>query len=113
MEILCEERNAMKKALKSYGIKVHAEVETPEFHYREWKYEYSNRGTMNFGGYLEVGYIVEPDTKKVIVERVVDTDKTNPRALNAIVCELDKAIIRTAILSNAYECLTRDGTVSY
>lgn len=92
------ERNSMKKNLKSRGIEVRSENDGAEFDHRNWRYDFSNTGRMFFGNCMSIAYEVDDATKAVTFRRNASVARNKSRALNAVVFELDRATIRSAIV---------------
>ena len=102
-----QERNALKKVLKSKGIDVYSDKMEGEFDHRNWNYEFYEYNTMHFDQYIDVEYRINDD-KSIDFNELTVHSNAPKEAINTIVFELEKAIIKQDISSDSDELLTEE-----
>ena len=105
-----QERNELKKLLKSKAIDVRSEEQTGEFDHRAGKYVYDNRGTMLLGSCFKIKYEVNEDngdTTLGVASSKLRGDEIT-REFNTIIFELDRIIVKSLIAKDNVEALTDD-----
>jgi len=95
------ERNALKKALGLWGINMRSAGMEREFDAGNWSYEYSNESFFIFGGGFTLDYEVDPDDGTTTLGKIGEFSqkKEDSRRINAILLHLDRAAIRSRIIS--------------
>jgi hypothetical protein len=101
------ERNEMKKSLKDKGIEVYSDQNEVSYDYYQMKYVFSNRNRMHFGNYIDAEYTINDD-KSIKFETFRVKDYRKKRAVNTIVLTLLKAVVKSIIISDSAEKLSRD-----
>ena len=101
------ERNEMKKSLKDKGIEVYSDQNEVTYDYYQMKYVFSNRNRMHFGNYIDAEYTINDD-KSIKFETFRVKDYRKKRAVNTIVLTLLKAVVKSIIISDSAEKLSRD-----
>ena len=104
-----QERNALKKALKTKAIDVRSEMREGEYDYRTGKYVYDSHGTMLIGSQVRLDYEVDEqtgDTTLGVMKSI--TKMISKRELNTIIFELDRSTIKSIILKDDVSALSVD-----
>lgn len=101
-----QERNELKKRLKSKGIEVRSEVLEKEFDPGSLGYVFSDNGTMLIGTHIRLDYKIKEDSIKLGKFSVIAPKTFSKREKNTIIFELDYAAIRSFIESEQVDKLT-------
>ena len=110
-----QERNELKKRLKTKGIEVKSEAADKEFNPHDWGYDFSPEGTMCIGKHLRLEYeIVDQNTGLTELKQFVSgLNKIGKRERNTIIFEFDRAAVRSHIESNQPQNLTDSALSSF
>ena len=110
-----QERNELKKRLKTKGIEVKSEAADKEFNPHDWGYDFSPEGTMCIGKHLRLEYeIMDSDTGLTeLKEFVSGLEKIGERERNTVLFEFDRAAVRSHIENNHPQNLTDSALSSF
>jgi len=110
-----QERNELKKRLKTKGIEVKSESLDKEFDPSSWGYEFSTEGTMCVGKKLRLEYeIVDQDTGLTELKNFVSgLNEIGKRERNTVLFEFDRAAVRSHIENNQPQNLTESALSSF
>lgn len=97
LHMTVQERNALKKTLKTKGIDVYSDSMEGEFNHRQWSYEFYTRNTMHLGEYISFDYKIEDDKSITIEKGYFKFDDVALRSINAVLYEFEKMMVRSDI----------------
>ena len=108
-----EERNEFKRVLGRKAIAIRSENDGSEFNHREFKYVYSDTGTMYVGNVLRIRYQVKEDTGETTLLKFHCLNEKMTRELNTIMFELGRVCVKSAIRQDAIHVLSEVLSAGY
>ncbi len=105
-------RNALKKALGLRGVEMRSSGVSVDIEYQNrWDYDkghyvFGDTADMLFGDVLKIGYKVEYETKAITFNKAAAQAEPGNREINAVLLELDKAVLAAQIVCDNDAALT-------
>ena len=103
-----QDRNELKKVMKSKGIDVRSEASAAEYDHRAMRYVFAPNGTMLIGDDLRMDYVVDEASGNTTLGKFSSFKWSNvsKRELNTVIFEFDRITLKSFIAKDDVSQLT-------